>query len=115
MSVYRRSAALPLAGRAGSVISAIAATSLAALPLAGCASFSSDGGMGVVSGVAAAALARDARKVSTADDAEAAAGRVRRLLAAPLSADVAVEIALLNNSGLQAAYNELGLAEAARV
>jgi outer membrane protein TolC len=40
---------------------------------------------------------------------------VRRLLAAPLSADAAVEIALLNNNGLQAAYNTLGLAEAARI
>jgi outer membrane protein TolC len=40
---------------------------------------------------------------------------VRRLLAAPLSADAAVEIALVNNKGLQAAYNALGLAEAARI
>jgi outer membrane protein TolC len=71
--------------------------------------------MDVVSGVAAAALGQDARKVNTQEAAEAAGGRVRRLLASRLSADAAVEIALLNNKGLQAAYNELGLAEAARV
>jgi hypothetical protein len=33
----------------------------------------------------------------------------------PLSADGAVRIALLNNKGLQASYNELGIAEAAMV
>jgi hypothetical protein len=38
-----------------------------------------------------------------------------RLLSATLSADSAVRIALLNNKGLQASYNELGIAEAAMV
>jgi outer membrane protein TolC len=71
--------------------------------------------MGVVSGVAATALGQDAHKLDTPEAAAAARGRVRRLLAAPLSADAAVEIALLNNTGLQAAYNALGLAEAARI
>jgi outer membrane protein TolC len=96
------------------VVSAIAAA-VAALSVAGCASFSPDGGMDAVSGVAAAALGHDARKLATPDAAEAAAGRVRRLLASPLSAGAAVEIALLNNKGLQAAYNSLGAAEADRV
>ena len=41
--------------------------------------------------------------------------RVKALLRQPLSADRAVQIALLNNRGLQAAYNALGLAEAAMV
>jgi hypothetical protein len=40
---------------------------------------------------------------------------VRALIRRPLSADAAVQIALLNNRGLQAAYNDLGLAEAAMV
>jgi outer membrane protein TolC len=96
------------------VISAFAAA-LAATALNGCASFSPDGGMGVVSGVAAAALGQDAHKLNTPEAAEAAHGRVRQLLAAPLSADAAVEIALVNNNGLQATYNALGLAEAARI
>ena len=40
---------------------------------------------------------------------------VAHLLKRPLTADAAVQIALLNNRGLQAAYNELGIAEAVRV
>ena len=41
--------------------------------------------------------------------------RVSGLLRRPLSADAAVQIALLNNPGLQAAYNRLGIAEAVAV
>ncbi len=37
--------------------------------------------------------------------------KIRRLLGRTLSADAAVQIALLSNKGLQAAYNELALAE----
>jgi outer membrane protein TolC len=85
------------------------------LLLAGCAAFSPDGGMDVVSGITADALNKPAQKIDSAEAAAAAHARVRRLLAAPLSADAAVQIALLNNAGLQAAYNELGIAEAATV
>ena len=47
-------------------------------------------------------------------DADAAdvRGTVKALLANPLSVDDAVQIALLNNRGLQAMYGELGIAEA---
>src|SRR5579871_340113 len=115
MRVHRwREAPLP-AGCAGRLISAVTTVALAVTALNGCASFSPDGGMGVVSGVAAAALGHDAHKLNTPEAAEAARGRMRQLLAAPLSADAAVEIALLNNNGLQAAYNTLGIAEAARI
>ena len=44
--------------------------------------------------------------------------RARRSIicsSARLTADAAVQIALLNNRGLQAAYNELGIAEAQRI
>lgn len=109
-----RAAALP-AGRAGRVVSAFAAAALAAMALGGCASFSPDGGMGVVGGVAAAALGQGVHKLDTPEAAEEARGRMRRLLAAPLSADAAVAVALVNNKGLQAVYNALGIAEAARV
>src|ERR1700722_3611413 len=85
------------------------------LLLAGCASFSPDGGMDVVSGIAADALNGPARKIDSEEAAAAARARTQRLLAAPLSADAAVQIALLNNAGLQAAYNELGIAEAMMV
>jgi outer membrane protein TolC len=39
-------------------------------------------------------------------------GRVKELLAQPLSAESAVQVALLNNPGLQAGYAEVGIAEA---
>ncbi len=47
----------------------------------------------------------------TPEDAEVDR-RVRELLAAPLTVDAAVQIALLNNRKLQAAYEELGVAQA---
>jgi outer membrane protein TolC len=93
----------------------IVAPVLAAMSLANCASFSPDAGMDVVSGITAAALGQDARRVDTEQAAVAARDRVHRLLASPLSAEAAVQLALLNNKGLQAAYNELGIAEAVRV
>ena len=83
----------------------------AGIGLSGCASFSPDSGMSVVSDVAGQTIGKDTAFVRSADDAERAGGAVRRLLGRPLSADAAVQIALLGNKGLQAAYNELALAE----
>jgi outer membrane protein TolC len=71
--------------------------------------------MDVVSGIAATALRKDALKIDSEAAADAGRARMRRLLASPLSVDAAVQIALLNNKELQAAYNELGIAEAAMV
>ena len=91
------------------------AAALVATWLTGCASFSPDAGMDAVSGIAAAELKKQAYKTDNEEAANAAERRVRQLLASPLSADAAVQIALLNNKGLQAAYNDLGVAEAAKV
>jgi len=85
----------------------------AALFLSACASFSPDGGMGVVAGIAGHELKKDVIAVRTGEDAALARAAVERLLARRLTADAAVQIALLNNRGLQVAYNELGLAETA--
>ena len=82
-----------------------------ALGLSGCASFSDDGGMTVVSEVAGRTIRKDVAFVRTADQAEQTSGVVARLLSHPLTADSAVQVALLNNKGLQASYNELALAE----
>jgi outer membrane protein TolC len=71
--------------------------------------------MEAVSGIAAAELGKDALKIGSEETAATALARVRKLLASSLSADAAVQIALLNNRGLQAAYNQLGIAEAATV
>lgn len=83
----------------------------AGLALSGCTSFLPDSGMGVVSDVASQTIGKDVAFVRSADDAERAETGVRHLLARTLSADAAVQIALLSNKGLQAAYNELALAE----
>jgi outer membrane protein TolC len=45
-------------------------------------------------------------------EADTVRGRVKELLAKPLGATEAVQIALLNNPGLQASYAEVGIAEA---
>src|SRR6267142_2146770 len=82
-----------------------------AIALAGCASFSPDSGMIVVSDVAGQTIGKDTAFVRSADDAERTGGAVRRLLGRPLTVDAAVQIALLSNKGLQAAYNELALTE----
>jgi outer membrane protein TolC len=84
---------------------------IASSALSGCASFSPDGGMTVVSEVTGKTIGKDVAFLRSADDAEQMRGTVRRLLARTLSADAAVQVALLSNKGLQAAYNELALAE----
>jgi outer membrane protein TolC len=85
---------------------------LSAPALSGCATFSPDGGMTVVANIADETLNKDVISILTAEDAEAARSAVQHLLRRSLTVDTAVQIALLNNRGLQAAYNELALAEA---
>ncbi|MCA1364416.1 TolC family protein [Bradyrhizobium sp. IC3069] len=84
---------------------------LAALGLSGCAAFSPDSGMSAVSDLTSQAINKDVAFVRSAEGAAAVDARVRQLLSRTLSVDTAVQIALLNNKGLQAAYNELALAE----
>jgi outer membrane protein TolC len=86
-----------------------------ALTLAACKTFSPDGGMNVAANIAGQELNKDVVAIRTPDDAASARARVQHLLKRPLSADAAVQIALLNNRGLQSAYNELGIAEATMV
>src|SRR5215510_14869453 len=86
-----------------------------ALLLSACQTWSPDGGMSVVADIAGRDLNKQVVAMRTPEEAEAARARVAALLRRPLTADAAVQVALLNNRGLQAAYNELGLAEAAMV
>jgi outer membrane protein TolC len=67
--------------------------------------------MTLVSDITATAIKKDVAFVRSEDDAERTDVAVWRLLARTLTADAAAQIALLNNKGLQAAYNELALAE----
>jgi len=91
---------------------AIGAAAVVASLVVGCASFSPDGGMTAVSRVAAVELGQDVFKIDDAAAAGEARLRTVRLLKSTLSADTAVQVALLSNKGLQAAYNELGISEA---
>jgi outer membrane protein TolC len=86
-----------------------------ALVLSACAAFSPDGGMGPVAALSERELGKDVMAIRTPEQAAAASERVTQLVRKPLTADTAVQIALLNHRGLQAAYNELGLAEARMV
>lgn len=95
-------------GRAGVAL-------LISVLLSGCASFSGDRGMDAVSGITASALKADVVALNSDEDFASADRTVAALLKRPLNADAAVQIALLNNRDLQADYNELGIAEAARV
>ncbi|MGA8435275.1 MAG: TolC family protein [Methyloceanibacter sp.] len=87
----------------------------AAGSLSACRTLSPDGGMDTVAMVAGTGLNKDVIQVRSVEDAAAVRTRVTRLLHRPLSADAAVQIALLNNLDLQAAYNRLGIAEALAV
>ncbi|WP_374564697.1 TolC family protein [Ideonella sp.] len=89
----------------------LSAAALAALLLAGCASFSPDGGFGTVEQLTQDRIGQAPKLQRTPEQADAAGARVAELLKQPLTADSAVEIALLNNRGLQASYAELGIAE----
>ena len=93
----------------------LVASALITRLLTGCVSFSPDAGMEPVRTIAATELGKDALKIDSQEAAAAGRAAVRRLLASALSVDAAVQIAVLNNRGLQAAYDELGIAEAARV
>ncbi|EKS72728.1 RND efflux system outer membrane lipoprotein [Burkholderia sp. SJ98] len=80
--------------------------------LAGCTTFSKDGGFNTVANVASERLGKDAVVVKTDEDRNAVFTRTKELLAKPLTMDDAVQVALLNNRGLQASYGELGISEA---
>ena len=94
---------------------ALTRVALSAALLGGCASFSPDGGFDAVQSATRSHIEKDV--VWARDDASRSQTRARvdALLEKPLSADDAVQIALLNNPGLQAAFNTLGIAEADRV
>ncbi|ABE65192.1 outer membrane efflux protein (plasmid) [Nitrobacter hamburgensis X14] len=85
------------------------------LVLSGCATFSPDRGMGVVADIAGNTIRKDVIAIRSVDDAQRADDSVKRLLHRTLNVETAVQVALLNNRGLQASYNELALAEADRV
>ncbi len=99
------------AGHCPPALRSVTLLALAAL-LGGCAGFSPDGGFGVVEKAARVRLDKDLRWARSDADQDAIAQRVSELLRQPLTVDDAVQVALLNNRGLQASFQDLGIGEA---
>lgn len=80
--------------------------------LGGCTSFSPDGGLSSVEQTVKEHIGKDLRMARTDADLDSIDKRIAELLAKPLMVDDAVQVALLNNRGLQATLQELGVTEA---
>ena len=80
--------------------------------LAGCATFSNDGGFGSVEQTVHERLGKEVKWARSDKERATLQTRVDELLAKPLTVDDAIQLALFNNRGLQAEYHELGIAEA---
>ena len=80
--------------------------------LGGCASFSPDGGFAPVERIAKDRLGKDVQWARSDAGQDSITQRVTELLSRPLTVDDAVQVALLNNRGLQASFQELGITEA---
>jgi outer membrane protein TolC len=93
----------------------VVAVLIGGLLVAACKTLSPDAGMDTVADIAGDALNADVLAIGTPEQAAAARAKVAQLLRRPLTALAAVQVALLNNRGLQAAYNQLGIAEAVMV
>jgi outer membrane protein TolC len=93
------------------IISKVVVLSLS-VAMTSCASFSPDGGFSSVQSVAEKRLDKKLVWAKTPEQRKLIQDEVQRLLSKPLSVDDAVQLALLNNRGLQAQYAELGLSEA---
>jgi outer membrane protein TolC len=94
--------------RLSATLAAVAALAV----LGGCASFSTDGALGPVAQTTQTRLGQSVQWPRSETDRLAVAQRVSELLARPLAADDAVQVALLNNRGLRASFAELGITEA---
>lgn len=84
----------------------------AIIVLGGCASLSEDAGFGEVEQAVEQRTGAQTSWVRSDEAADSVRGRLKELLFKPLSAQDAVQVALLNNPGLQAQYAEVGIAEA---
>jgi len=80
--------------------------------LNGCAGFSGDRGFAGVAATTQTRLHKDVAWPRTAGEAAKCAADVAQLMSHPLTADDAVQVALLNNRGLRASFAELQISEA---
>ena len=112
--IWPRAMPRPRTGSQGR-LGRVAVAALTVMALGGCATLQPDSGFAVVEEAARDRLGKAVTWQRTDADRDAVAQRVAELLKQPLSADDAVQIALLNNPGLQAEYAELGISDAQRV
>jgi len=89
-----------------------AAWTFSAVILAGCTQFSSDAGMSGLNQVTQDRLQARSQWARTPEEQASVRKEVDALLARPLTAEDAVQIALLNNRRMQAEFAELRIAEA---
>ena len=87
------------------------AAAAAVLVLAGCASFSPDGGAGRVADLTRERTGQAPSYQRSLGEVDSVQARIAEVLTQPLTANSAVELAFLNNRGLQASFSELGIAE----
>ncbi|MFZ3087137.1 MAG: TolC family protein, partial [Methylotenera sp.] len=80
--------------------------------LGGCAGFSQDGGLDGVKSLAQQHIKQEVVWPKTEAEQKSIETRVNALLQKDLDVESAVQIALLNNKGLQASLYELGISEA---
>jgi outer membrane protein TolC len=88
------------------------AAGLVALALGGCTSLREDARFSPVEQAVKERTGADTKWSRTDAEANTVRRRVKELIAQPLGPTEAVQIALLNNPGLQASYAEVGIAEA---
>lgn len=93
----------------------VAAFVLGALMLGSCATFTQDRGFAAVEETVRARIGQDVKWAKDGDESAAIDARVAQLLSKPLGVDDAIQVALLNNQGLQASFFALGISEADRV
>lgn len=89
-----------------------AVLAVSALTLAGCATLSEDGRFSSVEKAVQERTGAETRWVRSDEEANTVRSRVKELLGKPLGPQEAVQVALLNNPGLQAGYADVGVAEA---
>jgi outer membrane protein TolC len=81
------------------------------LLLSGCATFSQDGGVSSIESLARERIGERLNLPERGTGAVVSAETIKEFLAKPLSADAAVQLAILNNPGLRASFSGLGIAE----
>jgi outer membrane protein TolC len=94
-------------------VRSILATGVVTAFLTGCATFSPDGGLDNVSAMTKQRTGQDVQFAKPGPNTDGTRSEaVDRLLGNPMTPDIAVQIALLNNRSLQVSFAELGIAEA---